>query len=1033
MKQKYLIALIIAILCSNGLLFAQNANVKTITGTVVDEFNEPIIGASVYIKNQPGIGTATDIDGNFKLTTNIYETLVITYLGYKQEEVQLEGKTTIHVQLSIDEGKGLEELVVVGAQKQRKVSVVGAISTVDVDQLKVPTANLSNALAGNVAGIIAVQRSGEPGQNFSEFWIRGKSTFGAGDAALVLVDGVERNFNEINVEDIASFSVLKDASATAIYGQRGANGVIIVETKRGVEGKASINFKGEYGMSTPSRMPKYVDAVRYAELANEGRQSRYLDPLYTDADMDVIRYGLDPDLYPNVDWYDLLLNDFTTQYRGNVSISGGSSTARYYISASYLSEEGMYKENNLNAYNTNANYNRFNFRSNVDVSVTKTTEVSLGIGGWLVNQNKPGAISDDIWGSLSGLSSLTVPVVYSNGLFPSYGGSGIQISPKVWLTETGYKTMWENKIETNLGIKQDLKFITPGLTAEARFSFDTFNFNQINRLKYPDLYRAERQRDGQGRLVLSRVFQEVPLYQGTESRADLRYFGEFNLNYGQVFDDKHRVGGLFRATMEERSDRDPAFFSDILFMIPKRYLAYAGRFTYSYDDRYFIEGNLGYTGSENFEKGSRFGLFPAIAGGWMLSNESFMQSLTWLDQLKFRYSYGKTGNDKMRKNDRDVRFPYLTSVDTGAGGFNYGDIGQGYGGGVYLNTVGAINLTWETSTKHNAGIDMTLFKDFNLIVDVFQDYRERIFMERNYIPYTVGLEGLKPWANVGRMRNQGMDGNFSYFRKVGDVNVTLRGNFTYAYSDVLEYDEQANALDYQMTKGYRWEQTRGLIALGLFKDEQEILESPRQTFMTDVLPGDIKYKDVNGDGVINNDDVVPIGYSRTPGLIYGFGSSVEWNNFDFNVLFQGAGNSDFFLGGVGVDPFSSADFGNILKAVSDNNDRWISREISGTADTENPDAVFPRLSYGSNLNNHRNSTFWLRNARYLRLKHLEVGYTIPRAISQKLMMNRVRVYCIGTNLLVFSPFDWWDPEIGSSNGAKYPISKTVTLGLTVAF
>ncbi|MDR0505260.1 MAG: TonB-dependent receptor [Dysgonamonadaceae bacterium] len=1036
MKNKYLLSFLLAALCNCQLLFAQNT--ATIKGTVVDEHNEPLIGVSVVVKNQPGIGTSTDIDGHFTLKTGIYETLVFTFLGYEKQEVQLAGKTEINVQLNPAENS-LDEVVVVGAGTQRKVSVTGAITTVDVKQLKVPTASITNALAGNVAGIIAMQRSGEPGQNFSEFWVRGISTFGANASALVLVDGVERNLNEVNVEDIESFSVLKDASATAIYGQRGANGVVIIQTKRGEEGKVKINFKGEYGMSTPAMMPQYVDAMTYATLANEARISRYQKPMYDESELEIIKSGLDPDLYPNVNWYDHLLNDITHNYRASVNISGGSPVARYYISGSYYNEEGLYKVNSLNAYNTNANYERYNFRSNVDVDVTKTTKVELGIGGWLVNQNKPGAVSDDIWGSLAGLTPLTVPIVYSNGLYPTYGSSGIYISPQILLTETGYKSLWENKIESNVGLTQKLDFLTKGLNAMVRFSFDAYNYHDINRLKMPDLYRASKQRDYRkpdAPLVLTRVLTGSPLNQSMSTHGDRRYFGEAQINYDRLFGETHRVSALLRSTMEEytttkiKSRNDAEWIKNA---IPHRYLAYAARLTYNYADRYFLEGNFGYTGSENFEKGNQFGAFPAISAGWMISNEPLLKSLTWLDQLKVRYSYGLTGNDAMKDGEWDIRFAYLTQINTAAGGFTFGDIGQTRTGGTSISFIGAQNLTWEVSAKHDAGIDLNLFNNkFSLIADVFKDTRDRIFMARRYIPYTVGIENIYPWANVGRMESKGADGTVAFQQKIGEVNMTLRGNFTYSYSKVIDYDEEANALDYQMTKGYRWGQTRGLVALGLFKDEKEIAESPKQ-FEGDVLPGDIKYKDVNGDGVINEADIVPIGYSTIPGIVYGFGTSLQWKGFDLNVLFQGSGNCDFFLSGVGAHPFAGGEFGNILKAVSDPEDRWISREISGTPNTENPNAIFPRLSYGSNNNNFYRSTYWLRNSRYLRLKNLEIGYTLPKRISRNWMMDSVRIYCIGTNLLIFSPFDYWDPELASDNGAKYPISKTVTFGLTVSF
>ena len=452
---------IVLLLCLMGSFvcaYAQKEHV--VTGVVRDAKGEVLIGANVVVKNQPGLGVIVGADGKYKIKTAKNETLIFSFIGYEALEIPVEGKTVIDAVLS-DSKHSLNEFTVVGAGVQRKVSVVGAITSVDIDNLKIPTSNLTNSLAGNVAGVIAVQRSGEPGENKSEFWIRGISTFGANSGALVLVDGIEREFNEVNPEDIQSFSVLKDASATAIYGQRGANGVILITTRRGLDGKVKINFKSEFGNNKSSQRPKYVEGMQYSAMANEARKSRYQDPLYDASDLEIIGYHLDPDLYPNINWYDEVLKKSTSNYRSMLNISGGGSTARYYLSGGYYNEDGIYKTNSMNDYNTNSNYRRYNFRLNVDVNITKTTVLEAGIGGWVANQDKPGSSSDEIWGSLSRLTPTTVPLRYSNGLWPTYGRDRNQMNPYVLLTETGYKTISENKMETNLGLKQDLDFITP--------------------------------------------------------------------------------------------------------------------------------------------------------------------------------------------------------------------------------------------------------------------------------------------------------------------------------------------------------------------------------------------------------------------------------------------------------------------------------------------------------------------------------------------------------------------------------------------
>ena len=1030
-----------SILLGGGFSISASAQSKesTITGTVLDLQGQPMVGVNVIVKNQPGLGANTDIDGNYSIKTGANETLSFSYLGYATQDIPIAGRTRVDVRL-VEDSNAMEEVVVVGAGFQKKASVVGAVTSIKMNDLKVPTANITNSLAGNVPGIIAVQRSGEPGKDASEFWIRGISTFGANASALVLVDGIERDFNEINVEDIESFSVLKDASATAIYGQRGANGVILITTKRGAAGKVNINFKAEYGVSASAIERKFVDAETYASLANEARMSRYQDPVYDASDLEIIKYGLDPDLYPNVDWHDALLKKSTSSFKSSLSISGGGSTARYYISGSYYKQGGLFKDSMKENYGTDTNYKRYNFRINTDINITKTTILEAGLGGWVVDQHKPGATvnaegnSDDFWRSISYMTPISVPLRYSNGQLPTYGPYDSDMSPYVRLNHTGYYTFWENKVESNIGLKQDLSFITEGLHFTGRFSYDAYNRHNLGRLKRPALYKAERVRDMEGNLITSRIMDEVSLYQVSNVYGSRRAYGELQLGYDHAFG-KHRVGGLLYYFMESFSENDVE--GSIFKSVPRRKLGLSGRVTYGYDDRYLLEFNFGYTGSENFEPKERFGFFPASAGGWVISNEKFVKKhMPWLTMLKVRYSWGQVGNERIN-NDNNVRFPYITTVTNGSGA-NFGNMGANGVQGIRVELMGSPNLTWEVTTKQDLGLDLKIADKFDLTVDIFRDHRKDIFMRRGYLPGSVGLLvggsiDQRPWANVGSMRSEGIDGNFGYTQRIGkDFIFTLRGNLTYARNKILEYDEAANALYYRMTQGYKWGQNRGLIALGLFKDEAEIASSPTQ-YGQELMPGDIKYKDVNGDGVINDDDIVPIGYSNTPEIVYGLGLSAQWKGFDFSVLFQGTGKMDFIMEGYTMFPFVANDAGNILSAVADPKNRWISREISGDPATERQDAIFPRLSYGPRENNTKWSTWWLRDGHYLRLKNLEVGYTLPKTFTRKLRMERVRVFFLGYNLACWSSFDWWDPETGSRDGNVYPIQKTYTFGMNVSF
>jgi len=1021
--QNKIINLVIICLLSFLLLpvFGQNNGRKVITGTVEDK-SGPIIGASVILKDNPGVGQTTDVKGKFSIKAGNTDVLVISYVGYETKELIVGSEQTVKIVLT-DKSTSLEETVVVGKGTQRKVSVIGAISTIDVKDLKLPTSSITNALAGNIAGIVAVQRSGEPGKNVSDFWIRGISTFGANSGALILVDGIERSMNEIDPEDIESFSILKDASATAVYGVRGANGVVMITTKRGKAGKVNISVKAETSVSYSQRMPQYVDSYNYAKLANEARVVRGESPIYNKEELSIIKYGLDPDIYPNVNWQKEVLQPYTQNYRAGLNISGGGEAARYYISGGYYNETGMYKQDALNKYNTNVDYSRYNFRSNVDVNITPTTVVELGVGGWVVSQNKPGSSTDNIWGSMATLTSLSVPVMYSNGLTPSFG-KGNFTNPSALLTKTGFSEQWENKIETNITVKQDFAFLLKGLSMYGRYSFDGYNWNRYNRFLLPELYRSERTRNADGKLVYQKVQEATPVSFSREGAGDRRTYGELALNYSGLFG-KHRIGGLLLYNIQEYASSTA---TDEISSIPYRNQGLSGRGTYSYADKYFVELNFGYNGSENFEKGSQYGFFPAYAFGWLISNEEFWKSIEpTINLLKLKFTQGFVGNDKLS----DTRFPYRTYVSA-SNGYYFGDFSSAGGAGIAESVIGSQYLTWETSKKINIGLELGLFNRFKLSIDFFNDERSGIFMKRTTLPETVGIT-TPPWGNVGRMLNKGFDGTIEYTDKIGKLIYTLRGNATFSRNKIIDYDEPKPKFPYQTNEGYKFGQQRGYIALGLFKDQKDVAMSPTQDLGGTVQPGDIKYKDVNGDGVINSYDIVPIGYSDIPELTYGFGLSMNYKDFDLSMLFQGTGNSTFFYGGYGMQPFFGGETGNVLTIVANQKNRWTPASYSGNINTENPNAMFPRLSYGENKNNSVNSTFWQANGKYLRFKNLEVGYTLPKNSLKSFKVSSCRLYLSGFNLFVWDLVKLWDPELANGNGTSYPIQTTFNLGLNIKF
>ena len=1011
-----------------------------VTGVVTDTNKEPMIGVNVSISNIPGLGAITDLNGKYSIKMPPYHKLVFTYIGFEKVEVLVKEQRTVNVTMKEASAREIDEVVITGTGAQKKLTVTGAITNVDVDVLKAnPSGSMANALAGNVPGILAMQTSGKPG-SVSEFWIRGISTFGASNSALVLVDGFERSLDEINVEDVESFSVLKDASATAIYGSKGANGVVLITTKHGKAGKINISAKAETFYNMLTQVPDFVDGYTYASMANEAKITRNLEPLYKADELEIFRLGLDPDLYPNVNWIDELLRKGSWSTRATLSMNGGGNTARYYVSGSYLDQQGMYKvDKALKDYNTNANFRRWNYRMNVDIDITKSTLLKVGVSGSLQKANDSGVGSDAIWTALMGYNAIMVPKLYSNGYVPAYGNdNGDRFNPWVQATMTGYRENWKNNIQTNVTLEQKLDFITKGLRFVGRFGYDTENNNWINRRKWPEQWKAKRFRATDGTLDYDRVAEERKMFQESGSDGLRNEFFEAELHYSRGFK-HHHLGGTLKYNQSSKI-KTVGLGDDLKQGIARRNQGLAGRFTYNWNYRYFIDFNFGYTGSENFAAGHRFGFFPAISGAWNIAEESLIKKhLKWMNMFKIRYSYGKVGNDNLG----NTRLPYLYDIETmtkkdgdktvDTGGYNFGDYTfDRYYGGMRYSSLSSPNVTWEIATKHDLGIDFSFFNDkLSGSVDYFNEKREGIYMLREYLPGIVGLES-NPSANVGKVTSEGFDGHFTFRQKLGAVGLTIRSNITYSKNEIVDRDEENNYYWYKMQKGHRVNQARGLISLGLFKDYDDIRNSPVQDFDGyKVMPGDIKYKDVNGDGKIDGNDQVAIGATTKPNLIYGFGIAANWKGLDVNLHFQGAGKSTYFIDGSTVHMFKLGDgWGNVLSEMANSN-RWISADISGDPATENPNAEYPRLSYGPNSNNYQQSTYWLRNGSYLRLKTVEVGYTLPTQLVNKVHFNTVRIFFVGTNLLTWSAFKLWDPEMGSTDGKRYPLSKNLSLGISV--
>lgn len=1023
MKNKILYIILVCLTCTLSLA-AQSG--YTVSGVVMTEEGEPLVGVAIQYKNDPTKGMITDIDGNFVLNNvPANTTLIFSYIGYKDFSMVVTGNKTRQTIALKEDINQTEEVVVVGRGTQRKISVVGAVTNVKANDLQVPAASVTNMLGGRVPGIIAVTRSGEPGSDFSEFWVRGIGTFGAGSSALVLVDGIEGDLNTLDPADIESFTVLKDASATAVYGVRGANGVVLVTTRRGKSGKLSISVKSNVGVSYSARTPDYVDAPTYATLANEASVVRGGRPVYDAAELRLFQTGLDPDLYPNVNWRDVMLKDYVWNHQHHISVNGGGSNARYYMSVGIQYKDAIYKQDKgIKNYDTNVGYNKYNFRANIDANLTKSTNLELGLESVIVNNAFPGYGDNNqaLWDAQANMTPVTVPVVYSDGTLPAYGADATQQNPYILLNYTGYKKKSEMTNSVRLKLTQDFDQWVKGLKVDALMSISTYSSLLQTQLKTPALYYATgRKKDGTLDLI-EKVSKADDKYSSTNLTTRKIYF-EGRVNYERLFNEKHRVGGLLLYYMDDFVTGEA---QDLIASIPKRYTGLAARATYSFKDTYFIEGNLGYTGSEAFEKGEKFGIFPAISGGWVPTQYEWVQNnLKFIDFFKVRGSYGVVGNDRMN----GVRFPFLSTMRQGSGAGMWGG-----GNNIMESQEASQNLRWEKAKKLDLGIDAQLFHNkVDLTVDFFHEKRTGIFQQRASIPEEMGL-ATQPWANVGAMESWGADGNISYMHQFNkDWNLTVRANFTYTNNKLTAYEQSGVKYPYQSYIGTPYGNQRGLIALGLFKDQADIDNSPKQTFMSNVMPGDIKYKDVNGDGIINTDDEVLIGNSTVPRLQYGFAFELRYKRLSVSALFEGVGIVDFMYGGNGFYPFTGKQTGNVLSIVADPANRWIPASYSGNPATENPNARFPRLTYGSNANNERNSTFWLENGRYLRLKNVQITYDFTSPFFKKIGLQGCQLSLIGDNLACWDGVKLWDPAQATGNGAVYPLQRVFTLQANLQF
>ena len=1003
----------------------------TVAGTVISSAdNQPIVGANIYVEGT-NVGTTTDAGGNYKLTVPASaKTVTVSFLGYDTKKISVRDIHLFKLITLADASNKLEDVVVVGFGVQKKESLVGAVQSVKPSDLQTSSSNLSTSFSGKIAGVIAVQKSGEPGADGANFWIRGISTFGSGQSPLLILDGVEitnQMLNNIPPETIESFSVLKDATATALYGSRGANGVMIITTKNGRDSeKMTINLRAEFGASAPTRVPKVADGITYMETFNEARTTRGETPYYSNEKIMGTKLGLDPYVYPNVDWYDMLFKDCTFNQNFNFNMTGGAKKIDYFLNASVYNENGIMRKPEASKFDTNINAQKYLFQANVSADATKTTRVSLKMNTQLHYRHAPiQSVSDLFAYAMTGMPCefpATLPGEESD-TFVRFGtnnawNSGFFTNPYAQLCR-GYGDQFRGHFTSALTVNQNLDFITKGLSATGMATFYNRVYSAVYRSFTPFMYQlTDYNIDEAGNYsYTSNSTNTGTTYLGTTRGKDgyRELAFQAKIDYARTFG-KHDVGATIVYMQKERNMNisDEQEYA----ALPYRQQGLAGRVTYGFDKRYLFEANFGYNGSENFAAGKRFGFFPSVAVGWVISNEPFWKGIKeQVNLFKLRASYGLVGNDVISKDYAD-RFPYLTTVDMGQG-YDV-SIGNNFERkyGPILSVYGNPNATWEESRKLDIGVEIGLFDSLNIIFDWFKEKRSGIFMQRTSLPSTFGMSGITPWANIGKVDNSGVDISVDYNKAFSkDLILSLRGTFTYAHNEIVEMDEPKYKWAYQYKAGHPINSIQCLIAEGLFRDEEEIASSPSQDIYATtypIRPGDVKYRDLNDDKIIDDNDMCWTGNPTVPEIIYGFGFSLKYKGFDCSAFFQGQGKVSILM--YNYHPFATAATpgSGLMQWIAD--EHW-------SEDDPNPKALYPRLSPLWNNNNTKASTLYVRNGKMLRLKTAEIGYTY----------KKMRVYVSGTNLLTFAPFKYWDPEKGSGNGLGYPLQRTYNLGFQFNF
>ena len=1028
-----------------GSAFAQKS--ITVTGKVIDNSGQPVIGAGVTISGT-STGVAADLDGQFQISVPSETTvLTVSALGYSSKDVEVGKRQNLVVVLD-DETESLEATVVVAYGTQSKATVTGALASIDSKELvKAPVADVSNVLAGQLPGVTTVQISGKPGDDYADIYVRGVSSLSDGASTpLILVDGVERPLNTIDPNEIESLSILKDAASTAVFGVRGANGVILVTTKRGDAGKPKISVSSITGVQQPLSFLTQVSSYEFAKFWNLKQQNDGVtDPkaYYAPEAIEAYRTGSDPLVFPNTNWKEILYRKAFLQTKNNINISGGSDKVRYFVSMGYMFQDGILKQMPGLSYNNNFSYNRYNYRANLDFKLTETTDMKLNISGVVGKTYEPmedDGIDDNVWIFTTLWVTPNASPGMVNGIPLTYVGEGptpptTRRSGYMTYYNMGYEEKYNTALNLDLAITQRLDFITEGLSLGVKGGYDT---NMYIRKQHKGSDALEQRinyksfQEGDGLAISDPDFDKTyvfkpsgtmaPLSYSESTSADRSWYLEARADYSRKFAGKHAVSGLL--LYNQTRDYYPSKYS----YLPRGYVGFVARATYGYDDRYLVDVSAGYNGSENFAPGkTRYGLFPSVSLGWVISEEKWMEKVGWIDYLKLRASAGKVGNDL----GTSTRFMYMNSVWDEAGSYSFG-VNNPNGLPYYTTgTPGNLGVTWETALKYNVGLDFELFNSrLHFSGDIFKEHRTGILISPNSTPGIIATS--LPNMNIGIVDNQGYEIELGWKDNVGEFRYSIDANVTFARNEIVYMDEVKSEFKYQNQTGGSTGRNRGLYKFirlynydDFYTDENGVqrlnpdLPQPSAT----VYPGDCMYADLNKDGKVDGNDTMVYGFADRPEYMFGSNWKFSWKGFNLSLNWIAATNVDKMLEVEYRIPFTNSGNRGLLDYFY--RDCWT---------TENPNGTLPRAAEKSEAWNSSPSTLWLRDASYIRLKSAQFGYTFGRnKFFDRLGINSLNVGFTGYNLLTFTNLTFQDPETVSNNDGVYPLVKTYNLTLNINF